>query len=219
MVIPIYLPRQRYADVRHSVEPVTSGNRLVLVYNLLQVSHGDLASSSLLLEEKRRLGRILAGWNRGITKPGAELPKFLLFQFGHEYTDDNLKFDSLKGLDKAKADYLRETCHQNNIGLYLSSMKRSVEGECEDGDHVIEEVIEEKIELERMIDLDGNVIAQKIAVDEYDIVAEDPFERPYDDENYEGYTGNAGPSTTQYFNDTVGYNPSSYLSFIRLTCS
>lgn len=207
----MYLPRQRYADVRHSVEPITSGNRLVLVYNLLQVSQGDLPSSSLLLEEKRRLGRVLAGWNRGMTEPGADLPKVLLFQFEHEYTDYNLKFDSLKGLDKVKADYLRETCHPNNIGLYLSSMKRSIDGECQGDDeyHVIEEVLEEKIELKRMIDLDGNVIAQDIWVDECDIVAEDPFERPYDHEDYEGYTGNAGPSTTQYFNDTVGYSPSS----------
>lgn len=200
----MYLPKQRYADVRHSVEPITSGNRLVLVYNLLQRSQGDLASSSLLLEEKRRLARILAGWNCGVTNYPTEFPKFLLFQFEHEYTDGNLKFESLKGLDKVKADYLRETCHQNNVALYLSSMKRSVVGECEDGDHTIEEVMEEKIELERMISLDGNVIAQQIEVDECDIIAETPFERAYDDEDYEEYTGNAGPSTTQYFNDTVG---------------
>ena len=205
IVITIYLPTQRYADVRHSVEPITSGNRLVLVYNLLQVSQGDTPSSSLLLQENIKLSRVLAGWNRGMTESGADLPKFLLFQFEHEYTDDNLRFDSLKGLDKVKADYLRETCHQNNIGLYLSSMKRSVDGECEGDDeyHVIEEVLEDKIELERMIDLDGNVIARKIAVDKEDIVAEDPFDRAYDHEDYEDYTGNAGPSTTQYFNDTV----------------
>ena len=196
--------------MRHSVEPITSGNRLVLVYNLLQVSQGYLPSSSLLLKEKRRLGRVLAGWNRGITT-GAEVPNFLLFQFEHEYTDNHLKIDSLKGLDKVKADYLRETCHENHIGLYLSSMKKSVVGGCEgdEEDHVIEEVIEEKIELKRMFDLDGNVIAQEIAVDEYDIVAEHPYERSCDYEAYGEYTGIAGPSTTQYFHDTVGHRLSS----------
>ena len=149
---------------------------------------------------------------------GAELPDFLLFQFEHEYTDNHLKIDSLKDLDKVRADYLRKTCHPNNIGLYLSNMKKSVVGICEgdEEDHVIEEVIEEKIELKRMFDLDGNVIAQDIAVNEYDIVAEVPYERyeyPYerscDYEDYEEYTGNAGPSTTQYFHDTVGHTLSS----------
>ena len=162
------------------------------------------------------ISRVLGGWIRGMTETGAGLPKFLLFQFEHEYTDEHLRFDSLKGLDKVKADYLRETCHQNNIGLYLSSMKKSVEGECQgdEEDHVIEEVIEEKIELERMIDLDGNVLAQEIVVDEDDIVAEDPFERSCDHEDYEDYTGNAGPSTTQYFNDTVGYSPPLRLDYV-----
>ena len=71
-------------------------------------------------QEQRRLRKTLS---RGLAKPENKTPRFLSYQLEHEYKDNQLKLESLKGLDKVKADYLKETCRQNNIGLNLSSME------------------------------------------------------------------------------------------------
>lgn len=54
-----------------------------------------------------------------------------------------------------------------------------------------------------MVDLDGHVLGQGITIQEDDDGQEDPFERDPDDEDYEGYTGNAGASATHWYRDTV----------------
>ena len=121
-------------------------------------------------------------------------------------------------------------CSQVGVGFYLASMERTEYGPCdedyhkhrygygyhdseedEDGDedrtssatHALEEVLEESIQLKRMIDLDGSLIARDISIQEEDIVQEDPFSRDPDKEDYEGYTGNAGASATDFYHDIV----------------
>ena len=69
--------------------------------------------------------------------------------------------------------------------------------------HAIEEVLQESIELKRMIDLDGSLIARDISIEEDDIVQEEPFARDPDEEDFEDYTGNAGASATHFYHDTV----------------
>ena len=59
------------------------------------------------------------------------------------------------------------------------------------------------IELKRMIDLDGSLIARDISIEEDDIVQEEPFARDPDEEDFEDYTGNAGASATHFYHDTV----------------
>ena len=218
-----------YSDVTHEVKPITSGHRLVLVYNLIQLSVGHTQSADVLAMKKKELSSILSSWSRGVARDNSEAPEFLLYQLDHQYTDASLRFQSLKGLDKVKAEYLREICPQVGVGFYLASMERIEYGPCEEGyddddygygyeedeeedeednrrsgaTYALDEVLQQSIELKRMIDLDGFLLARDISIEEENIVQEEPFSRDPDKEDYEGYTGNEGASATHFYHDTV----------------
>ena len=213
----------RYADVTHQVNEVTSGHRLVLTYNLIDSSQGLQRSAAMFSREKRILTGIISSWARNVEDPAVEAPSFLAYKLDHEYTDASLKFRSLKGLDKAKAEYLREVCAAANACFFLASMERTEMGSCEGNYsgygrrerhrtqkiHTLEDIIERSTELKRMIDLDGSVLAREISINEADIVQEDPFGRDPDKEDFQGYTGNEGSSATHFYHDTVRIAPAS----------
>lgn len=124
-----------YADVKHEVKPITSGYRLVLVCNLIQRSTGPTQSAAILAREKKELSRILGSWVRGVQKEKSKASVFLTYQLDYDYTDASLQFQSLRGLDKVKAEYLREICSGVGVGFYLASMARTEYGPCEEDYH------------------------------------------------------------------------------------
>ena len=192
---------------------VTSGRRLVLTYNLIDLSQGLQRSAAMLTREKRMLKGIISSWTRGIEKGAYGTPDFLAYKLDHEYTNASLKFQSLKGLDKIKAECLREVCAKANACFFLASMECKVEGSCEEDYghryyptqkmHTLEEIVGQSTELKRIIELDGSLLAREIPINEADIVQEHPFERDPDKENFGGYTGNEGASATHFYHDTV----------------
>ncbi|KAL8712491.1 MAG: hypothetical protein Q9220_003339 [cf. Caloplaca sp. 1 TL-2023] len=232
-----------YGDVTHEVQPILSGYRLVLVYNLLQGRSGPSPSASLNLHDRRRLGRILDAWGRGSKKSRSRAPEALVYKLDHQYTDANLKLQTLKGLDKVKAQYLHELCAKAGLCFYLARMEKSKYGGVEDDSfggggggyyddeedeyeeedddeeedeeergrvhrrsskfHEMEDVLEESISIKRLIDPDGQLLAEDVGIDEDMIIQEDPFERDPDDEDYEGWTGNEGASATHWINNLV----------------
>lgn len=117
----------------HEVRPVISGYRLVVVYNLVQASLGSMHSAAKLLGQRNRLTKVLAAWHRGIKKGNASAPAFLAYKLDHEYTEASLNLDSLKGLDKMRADCLAQSCSQSDVGMYLGSCEKSLSGGCEEG--------------------------------------------------------------------------------------
>lgn len=88
----------------HEVKPITSGYRLVLVYNLINVSRGNTPSASLALGGRQELRRILKSWDNATKKGNRQAPDILLYQLDHQYTDANLIFGALKGLDRVKGE-------------------------------------------------------------------------------------------------------------------
>jgi len=69
-----------------------------------------MPTAAHLLHEKNAMRKALAAWNRGIKRGNINTPRFLVYQLDHKYTEASLGLDSLKGLDKARADYLMEVC-------------------------------------------------------------------------------------------------------------
>ena len=120
----------RYADVMHEVRPVTSGYRVVVVYNLVQTSPGLRPSAAKLSSEKNKLEKMLAAWHRGVKKGNKSAPAFLAYALDHEYTEASLRLDSLKGLDKVKADCLAQSCSETDVGIYLASCEKTESGSC-----------------------------------------------------------------------------------------
>ena len=216
----------------HEVKPIESGYRLVLVYNLINVSREIEPSASLALGDREELRGILKSWDRGTKKGNRQAPNMLLYQLDHQYTDANLSFGALKGLDRVKKGHLRETCNSANVCLYLANLEYSKSGDVEDtgygnyygrgnyddydendngpgygggsgNHHILEYIHAANGSLKRMVDLEGHLLAQDLPLDEEAIIQDDPFERDPDREGYEGYTGNTGLSATQWYRDTV----------------
>ena len=131
-LLVIVSDESRYADVMHEVQPVTSGYRLVVVYNLIQSSPGLTHSAARLSSGKNNLEMMLAAWHRGIKKGNDSAPAFLAYALDHEYTEASLNLDSLKGLDKVKADCLAQSCSQTDMGIYLASCEKTQCGSCKD---------------------------------------------------------------------------------------
>ncbi|KAL9580360.1 MAG: hypothetical protein Q9212_004541 [Teloschistes hypoglaucus] len=220
-----------YADVMHEVRPIASGYRLVVVYNLVQTSPGAVQTAAKLLGEKDKLGTVFAAWGRGIKKQNADAPNFLLYQLEHEYTEESLKTNALKGLDKLKADCLNDVCSQNDVGCYLASCEKMESGGCagdgynrydgydddeeeedddDDGPHFIEDVLDSSLQIKRLVDLDGDLVGRDIDVNEEDFIQDEPFAREPDHEDYEGYMGNSGQDATHFYYDSLAKLSASY---------
>ncbi|THW42817.1 hypothetical protein D6D21_05681 [Aureobasidium pullulans] len=207
-----------YSDVIHEVQEVTSGYRWVLTYNLVQTDFEQFNSAA---SADRKLRAILTEWNNTIEEEGGETDK-TIYQLDHKYTDASIRLNSLKGADLLRAQRLFSVCDQVGFTLYLASLEKQVHGSAEsnnngyydrydddeegsDGEfHAIEDVIDETLKLTRVVDTDGNVIATDLDIEEDDIVQPDPYEdRDPDEDSYEGWTGNAGATSTHWYKDSV----------------
>ena len=204
----------------HEVKPITSGYRLVLVYNLVHESHVSFPSATLAVGKRNALEIVLRSWHEASKEDECEVPKSLVYSLDYQYTDASLSLQALKGEDRVKAEYLRETCADAGICFYLASMEHMKHGSAEENNydnyyghngedqsahhHDIEDVMEESLSLKRVVDLHGHLLARNLALDEETFIEEDPFDgREPDREDYEGYTGNAGASATHWYHVTV----------------
>ncbi|THX79990.1 hypothetical protein D6D04_04863 [Aureobasidium pullulans] len=200
------------------VQEVTSGYRWVLTYNLVQTDCEQFNSAA---SADRKLRAILTEWNNTIEEEGGETDK-MIYQLDHKYTDASIRLNSLKGADLLRAQRLFSVCDQVGFTLYLASLEKQVHGSAEsnnngyydrydddeegsDGEfHAIEDVIDETLKLTRVVDTDGNVIATDLDIEEDDIVQPDPYEdRDPDEDSYEGWTGNAGATSTHWYKGSV----------------
>jgi 2OG-Fe(II) oxygenase superfamily len=230
-----------YSDVNHEVKPVTSGYRLVLIYNLIQRCPGPKTMASASTDTKRNLEKVLAEWDSLCSRENPDIPRMLAYKLSYKYFQANLSFDSLKGSDHAKFQRFREACGDQSFDLYLAHIEKEVSGGCdednwgrsyndqyetsdeEEGDenlqylsqnsddhevhlggyHKIVDFVDSSIKLTRVIDVSGKKVAKDVDFEVRDIAQGNIFKRAPDGEDYSGYTGNEGVSTTHFYRDTV----------------
>ena len=123
-----------YSDVTHEVKSIESGFRLALVYNLVRTMPSTLSASSSILRARDELGDPPQSWDRAVEKEITYTSDTLIYRLDHQYSNASISYDTLKGQDRTKADYLREFCSANNVCLYLANMQRTKEGGCQDED-------------------------------------------------------------------------------------
>jgi hypothetical protein len=113
-----------YADCTHEIKPLTSGYRVVVVYNLIQAT----GQEKLKLEPKKELVaslvRLLNGYKNTI-----ESPQVILL--GHQYTEANFSQDGLKGNDKTKAEALLAAAEKAGYYAKMGLLTSYVSGELE----------------------------------------------------------------------------------------
>ncbi|KAM3418269.1 hypothetical protein BST61_g4270 [Cercospora zeina] len=168
------------------------------------------------------LKRSLKNWSASKTGPVVHILE-------HKYTDASLRLSAMKGADHSRVMALQRFAGKYKYNMFLRSLEHERSGTAEDeydpydrrrgwydddddecGDnapsrgeyHVIEEVIDEKTTLNRVVVTDeaGTEILADIGVDDDEPLWDEAFTgvREPDEHEYEGYTGNAGAQATHW---------------------
>jgi hypothetical protein len=116
-----------YADCQHEVKPLESGFRLCLTYNLALAKPRSKISVKVPDFEAptQQLESILRDWppldvENGNNNKGQESPKRLAVMLEHQYTEDGLSIDNLKGVDLAKANLIFDAAERADCEAYLA---------------------------------------------------------------------------------------------------
>lgn len=196
-----------FADCEHEVEPVRSGYRCCLVYNL-RLDEGDPGKLNLSLTDQAR--DLLPGLEKLKEERSGQLSAILL---EHSYTEANFSLLRLKGHDQARAQALLAAAAEAGMDAHLALVTFHQMGELEDGysygrrrryydddddpgpdEGTMGEIYEESLTIEHWRDA-RNRRAQlgcyRITPD--DLIASEAFgEGEPDEKEAEGFTGNAG---------------------------
>ncbi|MDM0116604.1 2OG-Fe(II) oxygenase [Variovorax sp. J22R133] len=120
-----------YADCVHEVLPVTSGCRMVLVYNLLRQGRGRLPMPPSYDKEQAGLVALLQRWSARKAAPDDDTPEKLVFPLEHAYTPAELSFPTLKGADAAAAAVLTASAQQSGCDLHVALLTIEESGSAE----------------------------------------------------------------------------------------
>ena len=108
-----------YADCIHEVLPITSGCRIVLIYNLCRSGKGELPQPPDYQREQMQAAACLKQWVT-MEHTGEDIPLKLVYLLEHAYTPEGLAFDTLKNGDAAIASVMIPAAEQADCDLYLA---------------------------------------------------------------------------------------------------
>lgn len=204
----------------------------MLTYNLINTNPSPTANAgSLGFVRAQQLAAVttaLNQWRKALKKGFPH--EHLIYLLRHQYTEASLRLGTLKGRDAVVGQHLEEACAATGFRLYLANLEQMVSGGAVDegydhsrynryyyedydnspqkaagGFHEIDDEFDREVKLKHIVDLGGEKIGEDMAVDEENILQNDPFDRDPDEEAYEGFTGNAGASATHWYRETVGH--------------
>lgn len=184
-----------YSDVQHEVQPVTSGYRWVLTYNMALEPDQERPSAGLQQGHRGYLHDAVRQW---LTKAaGSDNLQRLIYALDHHYTEAALSLQGFKGRDRALAKALRDVSAELPMDNFLGTLEKTTEGSCEDDCydedwHSLDEIYDTHFAISTLVDVDGVHLADDIELDEKSILQRDCFEDVDGEEiNYEeGYAGN-----------------------------
>jgi hypothetical protein len=202
-----------YADCEHEVRPLRDGHRLCLVYNL------TLAKAKKAITAPRTAGRIdevadvLRSW-------AADDPRKLAVLLEHQYTQDGLVWDALKGVDRAKARVLSEAASRAGCSAYLALLTLRESGAAEESytprrrrrwdeydegeedpeNYEMGEVFESSLTAARWSDAAGHRLAfGEMAVEPEEVVPPEALTKGKPEVDVSGYTGNEGLTMDRWY--------------------
>lgn len=117
-----------YADCEHEVKPVQEGNRVCLVYNLIQKTNSKqetLLTAPLYTKEIDRTASILKKYL--LTDEETKIAWLL----EHQYSSAELSFNTLKNGDAALAKVLCKAADQSGCAIHLGIVHIEEEGSAE----------------------------------------------------------------------------------------
>ena len=214
-----------YADCQHEVRPLRSGYRLCLTYNVtLAKSRSKKGINAPSYGATVvAISKLLDDWRKN------EDRKKIAVILDHRYTQDSLSMDTLKGIDRARAEVLFEAATQADCVAHLALVTLWQSGEAEggydeysyrggyhrsdfededendydesDGDYEMGELYDHRLSANHWSDQHGKKVhLGEIRLDEEDIVSEAPLDDgDPNSEDFEGFTGNAGMTLERWY--------------------
>lgn len=197
-----------YADCEHEIRPVKRGYRLCLTYNLTLARSKKAITAPVTGPHVDAISGVLAEWKE------AGEPGKLAVILDHKYTQNGLTSDALKGVDRAKAHALFEAARRTGCQAHLALVTLWQCGSAEptggygygygyddDDSHEMGEVIDESLTAEHFTDWEGNRLSfGEMHLKEDEIVSREPLSAgEADEEEFEGYTGNAGMTLDRWY--------------------
>lgn len=126
-----------YADCHHSIEPILSGYRLVLAFNLILSGETTVAlkpmSQGKIINDYHE---VINGW---LSYKNCMKPTKLVYLLDHEYSQTNLLFNRLKGRDRLVVELLKNIRKDNHqlesaFEVAVGIFQKNIVSEGEDGD-------------------------------------------------------------------------------------
>ena len=124
-----------YADCEHEVLPVTRGNRVCLVYNLLQRPPRDAKNPPPLAAPVYDAETADAAMLLAKAFAAADAPTKIAWLLEHQYNPAALSFAALKSADRARAKVLQEAAMLADCALHLGIVHIEESGPAEYGDY------------------------------------------------------------------------------------
>jgi hypothetical protein len=208
-----------YADCEHEIRPLRQGYRLCLVYNLtLAKAKKKTISAPRASEHIQTINHLLREWSTD------DAARKLAITLDHQYTQDGLAWDALKGVDRARANVLREAARQAGCQANLALLtfwesgsaeyaggggygygrrRRWYDDDYEEedaGEYEMGEIFDSSLTADGWIDREGNRLTiGPLTVDEDEVLDPDVLEAVEPEEDFEGYTGNAGMTLERWY--------------------
>lgn len=200
-----------YADCEHEVRPLVEGHRLCLVYNLTLAKSKKSVSAPRTAGHVEGIAAILRAWSD-------DDPSKLAVLLGHQYTQDGLAWDALKGVDRARADILRDAAGRAGCHAYLALLTLEEsgsadesyeprgrgydehEGEDDPDGYEMGEVFESSLTAGHWSDAAGDrPPLGRMEVERDEVVPPDALTKVKPEQDIDGYTGNEGLTLTRRY--------------------
>lgn len=185
-----------YADCHHQISPVKKGYRLVLTYNVCLKGQRELSTFDFSTQQQT-LSRLFRDWSNHLKTTDK---KHLIISLDHQYSAAGFSLDSLKGIDRSRADVLLHSAEQADCNAYICLLERYELFTAWEEDE-LDELIEDSISIHQLIDSTGHKIKMTLShIQEIDILQQKELdEEEAIEEDYEGYMGNYGNTLSRWY--------------------
>ena len=205
-----------YADADHSVEPVSSGYRLVLTYNLFHWTGGieEARPSSVLNDNRTAIDNALNAWKSKLGNDETTTD-MLVHLFEGEYLQEKLGLQALQGSDQVQSLRLHEACQEHGLSMFLGQLEHT---HCRNGyEEEDEEDQDQDWTLTKLFTLEGVSIAEVLDIEPENVTQNQPFENePADDEQCDDWYEEGTAVTKIYKRSCMVIVPSDHLdAFLR----
>ncbi|KAL2057964.1 hypothetical protein ABVK25_001581 [Lepraria finkii] len=187
-----------YTDVTHEIEPVQTGYRWVLTYNLINESKDPYRSASALDARTGHFAQALTRWQNL-----EDVPQYLAYPLDHQYTDRDLRLARLKGDDYPRARHVAQSCAvHGEFYILLANMSMHIT----DPNDENEEPEESELLLSHIVDLEGFTLSiyDSLKISDTLLLQGISYsDREPDVQRGGNYMGNQYAEIDQFFKDSV----------------